>query len=156
MPEKHEHVGEFTIDRATGEERCDECDPALKTDPAKVHIANYDLWLKILDAAPTAKEGGPPGPGRCWVYSNSNYAWQVAKDLDELRELYWVKSMLVALAPSFHQLSVSPDTSLRAPWDASGVKTLMLECDGGYKWYVLGGLESPELYGLPEWTPKYK
>lgn len=28
----HFHSGEFTIDRATGEERCDECDPILKED----------------------------------------------------------------------------------------------------------------------------
>lgn len=28
----HQHVGELTIDRAIGEERCDECDPNLKED----------------------------------------------------------------------------------------------------------------------------
>jgi len=30
--EKHEHVGELTIDRAQGAEYCEECDPALKND----------------------------------------------------------------------------------------------------------------------------
>jgi hypothetical protein len=131
MPEKHEHVGEFTIDRATGEERCDECDPALA-----------EL---------------PPSPGRCWGYSNSDFTWQVAKNLDELRALPWVDEMVKALAPTFHQLSVGSTGALRAPWDrAVPLKLLMLEYDGGYKWCVLGGLENPELYGLPEWTPKYK
>jgi len=30
---------------------------------------------------------------------------------------------------------------------------LMIEYDGGRKWGVLGGLENPELYNLPEWVP---
>jgi hypothetical protein len=135
MTGKHEHVGELTIDRATGEERCDECDPALLE----------ELTVRLT------------GPGRCWGYSNSNFTWQVAKNLNELRMLPWVDFMLKALAPSFHQLSVSGSGALRAPWDRNvPLKMLMLEYDGGYKWCVLGGLENPELYGLPEWTPKYK
>jgi hypothetical protein len=97
---------------------------------------------------------GPPGLGRVWRYNNSDYTWQVAKDLEELRALPWVDEMVKAVAPSFHQLSVSSTGALRAPWDrAIGLKMLMIEYDGGRKWGVLGGLESPELYNLPEWVP---
>jgi len=70
--------------------------------------------------------------------------------------LPWVAEM-IRLLPQFYQLSVSSTGALRAPWDGGiGLKMLMIEYDGGRKWGVLGGLENPELYGLPEWTPKYK
>jgi len=96
----------------------------------------------------------PPGPGRCWANSTSDYTWQVAKNLDELRLLPWVNSMICALAPVFHQLSVSSTGGLRAPWDREvTLSLLMIEIDGGARWYVLGGLENPELYGLPTWAP---
>lgn len=98
----------------------------------------------------------PLGPNRAWGYSNSNYHWQVANNLDELKALPWVTFITDRIGVSY-KFSISTDAIIRAPWDrAIGLKALMLEYDDGYKWMVLGGLENPEMYGLPDWVAKYR
>jgi hypothetical protein len=57
--------------------------------------------------------------------------------------------------PRFHRLSVSSDLGLRAPWGGSPLAGIMAEFDGGARWYVVAGVENPQLYGLPEWEPVY-
>ena len=101
--------------------------------------------------------GGPPGPGRVWRYNNSDYSWQTAKDIEELKALPWLVEFIGAMRLTYGtcQLMVSIDGALRAPWDRNlGLKVLMLVYDDGLRWCVLGGLENPELYGLPTWDAR--
>lgn len=97
----------------------------------------------------------PDGPGRCWRYSNSDYTWLVAKNLDELKALPWLVELTTRWydPKRIYRLSVTSDATMRAPWDRNGtaLRMLMLEFDGGAEWHPIAGLENPELYGLPEW-----
>ncbi len=72
--------------------------------------------------------------------------------MTELLATPWVSEAIAS--PGFYRLSIGT-AQLRAPWDRSiGLPVLMLELDGGSKWWVLGALEAPELYDLPKWEPK--
>jgi hypothetical protein len=90
---------------------------------------------------------------RVWRYTNSDYTYQTAATQQELRALPWVKE--ATEDPGFHRLSVSGSGRVRAPWDRDvGLVVLMAEYDGGKRWHVLGGLEAPDIYGLPSWGTK--
>ncbi len=50
----------------------------------------------------------------------------------------------------FHQFSVLSEEE-----EDESECTLIIECDGGYWWWVLGYVDQPTL-NLPEWEPKYE
>ncbi len=67
---------------------------------------------------------------------------------EELLALPWVGRWLNF--PEFHQFSWSPSKTAGYP------AYLMVELNGGYSWWVIAYLDTPELYGLPLWEPKEK
>lgn len=56
MNEKHEHVGELTIDRAQGTEHCEECDPALANQLKLNNALLRDLTKTLAEYLPHCEE----------------------------------------------------------------------------------------------------